>query len=111
MCRRCRSLNWSTAFRPCLTLKSLTCRIRSSRDVNDQPLRWYNRDMSDPDKKKCADCGEMRTPGQACEHCGVCPECGSTDDEPPTFDCGVCGRKGTDDAIDWGGEIEDGEVP
>lgn len=48
-------------------------------------------------KVKCAECGKMRTTGGACEHCGVCPECGSTDDEPPTYDCHICDREGTND--------------
>ncbi len=65
--------------------------------------------MVEPMKHKCSECGKTRTGGQACEHCGVCPECGSTGDAPPTFDCHLCGRAGTDEAIDWGEEPANGE--
>lgn len=43
-------------------------------------------------KIKCADCGKQRTGGQACEHCGTCPECGSLSDQPPSFFCYICDR-------------------
>lgn len=42
----------------------------------------------------CDECGQIRHRGHPCEHCGVCPECGSTEDEPPSFDCHLCDRKG-----------------
>lgn len=56
-------------------------------DANDSLIRYLT----------CTECGKRRTGGQACEHCGVCPECGSTDDNPPTYTCHLCDREGEED--------------